>query len=82
MKDEERRLDRPHGPRIKTPAGTWRAIVIGLLAARALTLHGASDPGVTVTVNTYRICFSNGCSHTRVSGVGPGQARKTMEKKP
>jgi hypothetical protein len=80
MKDDERGLDRASGPRIKAPASLWRALVIGLLAARALSLHGSSDAGATVTVNTYRICFSNGCNHARTNGVPPEPARKTMKK--
>lgn len=79
MKDGERGPDRTGGPRIKAPASPWRALVIGLLAARALSLHGASDAGVTATVNTYRICFSNGCNHARAS-VPPKPARKTRRK--
>jgi hypothetical protein len=82
MKDDEQRGGRSNGPRVKKPASPWRALVIGLLAVRALSLPGVSaDSGVTVTVTTYRICFSHGCSHTRVSGTALGQTQKTVRMK-
>jgi len=83
MKDDEQRAGRPNDPRARKPVSPWRALIIGLLAARALSLPGAStDSGVTVNVTTYRICFSQGCSHTGVSGVTSVQAQKTMRVKP
>ena len=50
MTDDEQRRGRPNSPRLKTPAGPLRALVIGLLAARALSWH-AFQRSVTVTVN-------------------------------
>jgi hypothetical protein len=78
MKDDEQRRGRPKRPQIKPPGATWRALVIGVLAARAFSLHGASaDSEVTVTVTSYRICVLHGCGHTKVRRMEPGRGHTT-----
>ncbi|HEX3325237.1 MAG TPA: hypothetical protein VHR65_08945 [Solirubrobacterales bacterium] len=78
MKDDKQRPERANRLRLKMPAGPWRALVVGLLAARALSPHGVSaDSGVTVTVTSYRICILHGCSRTEVGRLAPGQDQTT-----
>lgn len=80
MKDDKQRRERTNRLRLKMPAGPWRALVVGLLAARALSPHGVSaDSGVTVTVTvtSYRICILHGCSRTEVGRLVPGQDQTT-----
>jgi hypothetical protein len=81
MKDDEQRREPPNRLRLKTPAGPWRALVIGLLAARVFSPHGDSaDTGGTVTVTSYRICVLHGCSHTEAGRLAPGQDHtRTLE---
>lgn len=80
MKDDEQRRERPNSLRLKAPAGPWRVLVIGLLAARALSWHDlSSDLGrsVTVTVTSYRICIQHGCKRTEVGRLTLGRDRTT-----
>jgi hypothetical protein len=81
MTDDEQRRGRPNSPRLKAPAGPLRALVIGLLAARALSWHDlSSDLGrsVTVTVTSYRICVQQGCNRIELGRMTPEPDRTTM----
>lgn len=56
--------------------GTWRALAIGFLAARALGAHGPSpDSEVTVTFTNYRICVLHACSRRETERQTPGRDR-------
>jgi hypothetical protein len=79
MKDSELQPEQPKSLRPKAPIGPWRALFIGLFAARVLCSHGASaDLGasLTVTVTSYRICVLHSCTRSEVRRL-PRQNRTT-----
>jgi hypothetical protein len=74
----KRRQELPRSARARATVGPWRALVIGLLAAKALSSHGiAGDSGVTVNVTSYRICVLHGCNRAEVDRLAPRQSRAT-----
>jgi hypothetical protein len=59
MKGDDQRGERSnHSRSERGSAGSWRTLVIALLAARALSPHGLSaDSGAAMAVSSHRICI-------------------------
>lgn len=77
MTDDGPQRGRPNSLRLKAPAGPLRALVIGLLVARALGWHDLppdSARNVTVTVTSYRVCLRRACNRIE-PGRPPSRGR-------